>query len=253
MTDSKLLPNLYTGLSGLIVPVPKYGFPEEHKLSSRLTYYSTFFNSLEINSTFYKLPLASTLTKWLQQVPSHFRFTFKLWKEITHVKNLDFKVADVEKFFHVISAANSKKGTILIQFPPSLGKFFLKQLEFLLECIAKNNEQNNWSIAVEFRNKSWYEKEVYKLLKDYNVALVIQDIPKSASPIITDLSENVYIRFHGPKGNYRDSYPDYFLSEYSTFIKEYLDEGKTVYVYFNNTMGDAFKNLEVLNSFCCRT
>ena len=56
----------------------------------------------------------------------------------------------------------------------------------------------------------------------------------------------VSIQFHGP-GNYRGSYPEDFLSEYAEFIKELLYKGKTVYVYFNNTMGEAFNNLVTLN------
>ncbi len=60
-------------------------------------------------------------------------------------------------------------------------------------------------------------------------------------------SNFIYLRFHGPTGNYRDSYSDAFLSEYATYIKEWLGDDKAVYVYFNNTMGDAFKNLTTLN------
>lgn len=241
--------SFYSGISGLLVPVPQYLFPEEHKESSRLKYYATFFNSIEINSTFYKLPMAKTLTKWIGEVPQDFTFTFKLWKEITHVKELQFKSADVEKFFEIISSANSKKGCILVQFPPSLSKFYFKPFELLLKTLQKFNEKQMWRIAVEFRNKSWYEQDVYSLLKKYKVGLVIQDIPKSVTPMISHASDFIYIRFHGPTGNYRESYPDYFLSEYSTFIKEWLEEGKTVFVYFNNTMGDAFKNLQTLNGF----
>ena len=121
------------------------------------------------------------------------------------------------------------------------------QLNALLSCIEHNNLNGVWKIAVEFRNKSWYVEEVYALLKLYNVSLVIQDIPKSCTPLIEHFSNFIYIRFHGPSGNYRDSYSQHFLAEYVTYIKEWLNEGKTVYVYFNNTMGDAFKNLETFN------
>lgn len=244
---SELWSNFYSGLSGLQVPVPKYLFPEPHQNSSRLTYYATFFNSIEINSTFYKLPLAKTISNWISSVPEDFRFTFKLWREITHVKELDFKEADVASFFNVISKANSKKGCVLIQFPPSLGKAHIMQLDALLRCIAYNNSNHEWKIAVEFRNRSWYAQEVYELLQHYNAGLVVQDIPKSITPMIDHLSDFMYIRFHGPTGNYRDSYSEQFLAEYATYIKEWLEEGKTVYTYFNNTMGDAFKNLETLN------
>ena len=245
----KQLINFYSGLSGLQLPVPKYSFPEPHQNSSRITYYATFFNSIEINSTFYKLPLARTISNWIASVPEDFRFTFKLWRDITHVKGLEFKEADVISFFNVISNANHKKGCVLIQFPPSLGKTHIMQLDVLLRCIAQNNINHEWKIAVEFRNKSWYGQEVYELLQNYNAGLVIQDIPKSITPMIEHLSDFIYVRFHGPTGNYRDSYSEQFLNEYATYIKEWLEEGKTVYTYFNNTMGDAFKNLQALNQF----
>lgn len=241
--------NFYGGLSGLELPIPKYLFPEPHQRSSRLTYYATFFNSIEVNSTFYKLPQAKTLSSWLDQVPDNFRFTFKLWREITHVKELDFKEEDVERFFKVISAANSKKGCILIQFPPSLGRVRSRQLDALLSCVEQNNVNHGWEIAVEFRNKSWYDSEIYGLLESHQAAVVLHDIPKSATPMITHISNFLYLRFHGPTGNYRDTYSEHVLAEYATLIMEWMAEGKEVYTYFNNTMGDAFRNLQTLNQF----
>ena len=239
----------YSGISGLQLPIPKHQFPEPYQDSSRLTYYATFFNSIEINSSFYKLPMQKTVGKWVALVPEDFRFTFKLWKEITHVKGLDFKEADVGSFFNVIASAGHKKGTVLIQFPPSLGRTYIIQLDALLRCIAQMNSDREWKIAVEFRNKSWYEEDVYDLLALYNAAVVIHDIPKSATPMIDHRPDLIYLRFHGPAGNYRDSYSESFLSEYSSYIKEWLEEGKTVYAYFNNTMGDAFNNLQTLNRY----
>jgi uncharacterized protein YecE (DUF72 family) len=247
------LQRFYSGLSGLELPVPKYLFPPEHQDSSRLTYYATFFNSIEVNSTFYKLPMGKTLAKWKEQVPPGFAFTFKLWKEITHDKDLDFKEQDVKSFFEVIAYAGEKKGCVLVQFPPSLGKVRLMQLGALLACIDQYNTGRAWKIAVEFRNKSWYQPEVYDLLESHGAAMVIQDIPKSVTPMIDHASNFLYIRFHGPSGNYRDSYSEHFLAEYATYVREWLQEGKTVFVYFNNTMGDAFKNLETLNNFIYST
>lgn len=237
----------YSGISGLLLPVPKHQFPEPYRDVSRLTYYSTFFNSIEINSSFYKLPMPKTVEKWAASVPEDFRFTFKLWKEITHVKALEFKEADVERFFNVISGAGSKKGSVLVQFPPGLGKTYMRQLDALLQCIG--NIDHNWPIAVEFRNRSWYHEDVYELVHSYNAAVVIQDIPKSATPMIDHPPGIIYLRFHGPSGDYRDSYEGSFLSEYAGYIREWMKEGKTVYAYFNNTMGDAFKNLQTLNRF----
>jgi uncharacterized protein YecE (DUF72 family) len=180
--DVEHLSRFYAGLSGLVLPVPKYLFPPLHQDSSRLTYYATFFNSLEVNSTFYKLPMATTVSKWAEQVPDNFKFTFKLWKEITHVKNLDFKENDVQTFFRVIESVGHKKGCVLVQFPPSLGKANIMQLDALLQCIALYNR--HWNIAVEFRNRSWYNEEVYELIASAHTAIVIHDIHKSATPMI---------------------------------------------------------------------
>ncbi len=239
----------YSGLSGLQLPVPKYLFPPPFENASRLTYYASFFNSIEINSTFYKIPKAATVTKWTDAVPEYFRFTFKLWKGITHCKGLQFNKEDLADFFSSINAATKKKGCLLIQFPPSVSSEHFFQLKKLLSCINEINTIHEWKIAVEFRNKSWYHKKVYDLLNFYQAAVVIHDIPKSATPLIDQTHDFIYLRFHGPTGNYRDSYSEDFLHEYATYINEWVTEGKTVYVYFNNTMGDAFKNLKTLNNF----
>jgi len=110
----------YGGTSGLKISMPKRDFAAEHADKSRLAFYAHHENSLEVNSSFYKLPQAKTISKWAADVPVGFRFTFKLWKEITHQKNLIFKTEDVISFFQVISGAENKKGCLLVQFPPSL-------------------------------------------------------------------------------------------------------------------------------------
>ncbi len=241
--------HFYSGLSGLQLPVPKYLFPPPYENASRLTYYASLFNTIEINSSFYKIPQPGTVLKWAASVPEHFRFTFKLWKGITHNKGLNFSAEDVVTFFDSINAVNEKKGCLLIQLPPSIGREYLNQLRNLLSCINESNPAPNWKIAIEFRNRSWYEEDIYELLNSFKTSLVIQDIPKSPTPLIDHKSDFLYLRFHGPTGNYRESYSEDFLKEYSSLIKVWIAEGKTVYVYFNNTMGDAFNNLKMLNGF----
>ena len=238
----------YSGISGLQLDIPKYSFPPPFENASRLTYYASLFNSIEINSSFYKIPQAATVHKWAASVPEKFRFTFKLWKGITHSKALNFNKEDVSAFFNSIDSVKGKKGCLLIQFPPSLSRASTAQLDNLLSCIKETNTTQDWKVAVEFRNKSWYHEHVYDLLNFHKAAIVIQDIPKSATPLLNHTSDSIYIRFHGPSGNYRDSYSEDFLNEYASYLNEWLEEGKTVYVYFNNTMGDAFKNLKTLNS-----
>ncbi len=236
----------FSGLSGLQLNIPKYLYPPPFEKASRLTYYASLFNSIEINSSFYKIPQSATLDRWFSSVPQHFKFTFKLWKEITHSKGLNFKEDDVKRFLKSLISIQDKRGCLLIQFPPSLGKEHIIQLEKLLKCI-KENISVQWKIAVEFRNNSWYDPSTDKLLNYFKAALVLHDIPKSATPMATLDSDFMYIRFHGPTGNYRDSYAEDYLTEYATYVHDWLKEGKEVYLYLNNTMGDAFNNLRTIN------
>jgi uncharacterized protein YecE (DUF72 family) len=239
---------LYSGTSGLVLPVPnKAAFPPEFQDKSRLTFYASLFNSIEINSSFYKIPMAKTVANWAESVPEDFKFTFKLWREITHLKALDFKAEDVNRFMQTIASAGTKKGSLLVQFPPSLTNSSITQLEKLLSVIRQADAQQEWKLAVEFRNRSWYNETVYRLLDQYSAGLVLQDMPASATPFLENELDFVYLRFHGPGGNYKDGYDDDFLSEYAQYIKTWQEEGKSVFVYFNNTAGDAVQNLITLN------
>jgi len=239
----------YSGTSGLVLPVPQSLYPTEFKDKSRLEYYASLFNSVEINSSFYKMPMISTVSKWAESVGDHFQFTFKLSKIITHVKGLDFNVEDIELFMQRIENIRNKKGCLLVQFPPSLKIENISRVEQLLFNLKKADENQLWKVAIEFRDQSWYHDEVYDLLNTYKTAMVIHDLPASASPLSESKSEFMYLRFHGPGGRYRGSYSDDFLFQYADYIKKGMKEGKGVYIYFNNTMGDAIKNLQTLNGF----
>jgi len=239
--------SFYSGLSGLQLDLPKYQFPTPFQNATRLEYYASQFNSLECNSSFYKIPQPATIARWSTSVPAHFKFTFKLWREITHVKPFHFKPDDVTLFFKAINQVQQKKGCLLIQFPPSLDINNIFQLTHLLDIIQERDTSNEWKIAIEFRHKSWYHESVYDLLSPHKASIVIHDIPRSATPLLNHDADFIYIRFHGPTGNYRGSYSAEYLNEYATYIQEWLEEGKEVYLYFNNTMGDAINNLRNLN------
>ncbi|WP_285007965.1 DUF72 domain-containing protein [Pedobacter faecalis] len=237
----------YSGTSGLLLPVRnKLFYPDEFKSKSRLCFYASLMNSIEVNSSFYKIPMASTIARWAEDVPERFRFTFKLFREITHNKGLLFDAELVQRFMDVISHAGEKKGCVLVQFPPSVRIEHLRQLARLVTELRHCDEEMNWNIALEFRHVSLYRDEVYRLLEDNFMALVIQDMPASATPMLDSDLPFVYLRFHGPGGSYRGSYDEQLLYEYAGYISDWLAEGKTVYVYFNNTMGDALKNLNTL-------
>ncbi|MDB5128360.1 DUF72 domain-containing protein, partial [Mucilaginibacter sp.] len=229
-----------------VLPVPnKAAYPPEFQDKSRLCYYASLFNSIEINSSFYKIPQATTIRKWRESVPDHFRFTFKLWKGITHEKELLFNPEDITRFMDAIGEAGEKKGSLLIQFPPSIRAGQFPQISRLLEAVREADD--SWNIAVELRHSSLYQEQTDQLLTSLNMTMVIHDLPASAAPPEPLDLDFIYLRFHGPNGGYRGSYADDFLAEYAQNINQWLAEGKRVYTYFNNTMGAAVHNLATIN------
>lgn len=238
---------LYSGTSGLVLPFTKSDFPEQFRCKTRLEYYSTLFNSIEINSIFYKLPRAETLQNWSEQVPPDFRFTFKLSKSITHSPQLNFDIQDLERFLTVINNVGQKKGCILAQFPPSFTITNFQALHYLLKTFNESALSEKWKLALEFRNASWNQNEVYELLDSYGASMVWHDL-YSLEPQWDVYDQDImYVRFHGPEPRYRGNYSDAYLTEKATIIKNYLKENKQVYIYFNNTMGAAYHNLITLN------
>lgn len=240
----------YSGTSGLVLPVKNKSFyPPEFQDKSRLAYYSSLFNSIEINSTFYKVPRQVTMQKWADSVAENFHFTFKMWQGITHMPNLIFDPEMVAAFMDSIQISNGKKGCILVQFPKSLKFSALLQLKRLIKVIRENDKERTWKADFEFRDPSWYRDDTFRMLEEEQCGMVFHD--KSGSFFSADEFEtnHVYLRFHGPKGNYRGSYEDELLYEFSGYIVEWLRSRKDVYAYFNNTMGDAVKNLMLLDKY----
>ena len=239
-------PRFYSGTSNLLLPIKQSEYPPEAKGASRLSYYASLNTSVEINSSFYKVPKPATVLKWAESVPSHFRFTFKVPKAVTHAKGMQFNADELAIFAEAVSQVGDKRGCLLVQLPPSVKIDKQEELEGILECLASDAKE--WKIAVEFRDLSWYNSGMYRLLQSFGASIVVHDLPRSATPPVPIASDFIYLRFHGPDGTYRGSYEETFLLSYAKRIALWVKEGREVYAYFNNTMGDALKNLETLNS-----
>lgn len=248
------VPAYYSGTSGLLLPVRnKLFYPEEFKEKSRLCFYASLMNSIEINSSFYKVPMGSTVARWANDVPAGFKFTFKLSKGITHNKGLAFDPEAIKQFMGLIALVGDKKGCLLVQFPPSVRIGNLNQLNLLMACLRESDPDFSWNIALEFRHVSLYCEQVYSLMEDYGLGMVIQDKPPANTPMMNTDLNFVYLRFHGPGGSYRGSYENDLLYEYAGYVKDWMSEGKTVYAYFNNTVGEAISNLYTLKDMVLGT
>jgi uncharacterized protein YecE (DUF72 family) len=240
---------IWIGTSNGHLPGNKVTFPQEYQDKTRLHYYSTLLNSIEVNSCFYKTPLRSTYEKWEKEVPEDFKFTLKLSKDITHSPELKGDQNCMNNFLQAATGICNKQGCLLIQFPGKISLDYFNQVEEILNQVHLLDPENKWRMAIEFRNDSWYIGETTELLNEYNAAIVMHDFPKGKISSITTNANFVYLRFHGPTGNYRDSYSDPFLQEKAELIREMTRAEKDVYVYFNNTAGNAFENARYLQSF----
>lgn len=237
---------IFIGTSNVVLPGNKKTFPLAYQSSTRLSYYSTLFNSVEINQSFYKTPLFSTYKKWAGEVPDDFTFTIKVSKQITHAKNLDSDISAVHEFMQAADGLGAKKGCLLVQFPGKIGLESFSEVEKILKAVREADQNEEWRIAVEFRNASWYISETTELLNSIGSSLILHDHLKGRISDVDDTADFIYLRFHGPQGDYRGSYTNFFLQQKAAEIKEWKAAGKIVYVYFNNTIGDAFNNARYL-------
>ncbi|MCX9082595.1 MAG: DUF72 domain-containing protein [Candidatus Methanoperedens sp.] len=198
---------------------------------SKLRAYSHIFNTAEINSTFYSYPSQGIVFGWEKYTPPDFRFAVKLNRLITHEKMLDLSKGahdDLKRFCDLIKPLREKLACILIQLPPGM-KFKKEKIEAFLEILP-----GDMRFALEYRNKTWLNDEVYDLLSKYNIATVAVDEPL-LGPEIRLTSDIAYVRWHG-RGkkmwyNYRYSRDE--LEEWIPGIQE-MSRNAQVYGYFNN-------------------
>ncbi|RYZ50733.1 MAG: DUF72 domain-containing protein, partial [Chitinophagaceae bacterium] len=162
--------SFYSGTSNIVLPVKQSEFPPEAKGASRLQYYASLHSSVEINASFYKVPRPATVEKWRDSVPPHFRFTFKVPKAVTHAKGLQYNGKELALFTEAVAAAGDKKGCLLVQLPPSVKSERQEELEGILETL--HSDAKGWNIAVEFRDNSWYNSAIYRVLQHYGAGMV---------------------------------------------------------------------------------
>lgn len=135
-----------------------------------------------------------------------------------------------------------------MQFPGKITLDYFGKVEGILRELQQQDPTHQWRKAVEFRNDSWYTGEPTELLEEYKAVMVQHDVKKAKNFTLSGNMDFVYIRFHGPSGDYRESYTEQFLKAKAEDIQIWLKQGNDVYVYFNNTIGNAFENALTLKA-----
>lgn len=161
---------LEAGTSGYSYKAWKGSFyPEDLPERAMLAFYAEHFRSVEINSSFYRMPKREVLEKWASEVPPHFTFVLKASQRITHIKRLKEVGSEVEYFFTTCAVLGERLGPVLFQLPPNAKKD-LDRLRAFLALLPRERQ-----VAMEFRHESWSDDEVYTLLREANVALCLAD------------------------------------------------------------------------------
>ncbi len=207
-------------------------YPEDAKSKEFLILYSQQFNSVEINSTFYRKPTAKTLIKWFDETPVDFKFFIKIPKTISHEKRLENCKEEITEFCnHIEANLKEKLAGFLYQFPPSF-----KNKDENLKIILENLDYRFLNV-IEFRHESWWNEEIFKVLKDNNI--IFSGVSFSGNlpeDVIINSKDVLYYRLHGKPILYKSEYSEDFLNELAEKIKN--SDLKT-YVFFNNTWGTA--------------
>lgn len=192
-----------------------------------LAYYIRFFDTVEINNSFYRLPLENALADWRDSTPPGFLFAMKGSRFLTHMKKLKDAELGLERFLQRAEILRAKLGPILFQLPPQW-EVNQPRLEEFLRILPKHHRY-----AFEFRNTSWNTRFIYELLSEYNAAYCIFHLAGLQSPIEVT-ADFAYVRLHGPGGKYQGSYSDAELNQWTRRIAKWKRDGLDVYVYFDN-------------------
>jgi uncharacterized protein YecE (DUF72 family) len=248
---------VYVGTSGWSYPKGKgtwkgYFYPAGK--INELEYYSQFFNTVEINSSFYRPPDPGYVHNWVRRTPEDFLFTAKLWQKFTHPKmyeeatgqDASISPEDVALFNQSLEPLHKsgKLGALLAQFPPGFknddkGQPILK---------AVINTFGKYRLAVELRHRSWSDDEnTARLLKGNNVTWVRIDEPKFPSSIAEDIpmtSDMAYFRFHGrnkemwwqgdSETRYKYLYSADEIEELAAKVSTASKQASLTFTFFNN-------------------
>jgi len=239
---------LYIGTSGWSYKSWKRVFyPEDLSERRWLEYFAKNFKTVELNSSFYRLPVESTFLGWYKKTPKDFIFAVKVSRFISHIKYLKDCKRAWNLFYQRAKNLKKKLGPFLIQLPPNWRKD-LKRLKDFVKMAKEIAPKERF--AFEFRHESWFCSQVYQYFKkEKNVTFCIADSKRW--PMTNELfGDFAYIRFHGPRSLYASKYPERQLKKWAKIIKKLLKRGLDVFCYFNNDFsGFAIEDARVLLKF----
>jgi uncharacterized protein YecE (DUF72 family) len=220
----------YIGCSGFYYPQWKNKFyPKGVARKNWLAYYSTIFNTVELNGTFYRQPKVVDLKRYKEVTGDNFTFSVKMSRYISHVQRLKDKDTILRFQDLILQGLDKKLQYFLFQFPATY-QYTEENLNTLVENIP--NSPHN---VVEFRHLSWWNDNVTNALRSADITFCNIDYPKLRSWFVST-SSSFYLRMHGS--------PELFLSRYAKpklrkFYAQFPPDVQVRNIYFNNTITEA--------------
>ncbi len=220
-------------------------YPQEMSRGEYLASYAQHFDTVEIEHTFYDMPLRQTVQSWHRRSPAGFRFSPCLPRHLTHIQRLRDIHSRLEDFLEVITELGDKLGPILVQLPESFRSGEQAQLETFLHGLPPELH-----FAVEFRHGSWLKETTFQLLEAHRVAWVVVDAPfLPRLPRVT--ASFAYVRWHGRPGvaqrakNQAD--PAAAFRPWVLMLRDLARQAQCVYGYVRNSFsGYAPRDCETL-------
>ena len=192
-----------------------------------IAFYAERFDTVELNTTFYRLPPEQGVREWRAATPDDFVFSSKGSRFITHMKKLKDPETAIEKYLSRVELLGPKLGPIVFQLPP----FWDVNLDRLAHFLTALPPQHRY--AFEFRNPSWHSGQVYSLLERHNAAWCPFDLAGFQSPVLLT-TDFIYVRLHGPGAAYQGSYSGASLEAWAARIDAWRKQLKGIYAYFDN-------------------
>jgi uncharacterized protein YecE (DUF72 family) len=190
--------------------------------------YAELFDTVEVNATFYRLPLKTSVARWVEQTPAGFVFAVKMSRYITHIKRLTDLGRGLERFYERIEplVGSPKLGPVLWQLPANFHRD-ADRLAATLDALPPGRH------AFEFRHASWFAPEIYDLLRSHDAALVIGDHPERPFQTHELTAGWTFVRFHYGSRGRNGNYSERELDEWARRIADWRRRAD-VYAYFNN-------------------
>jgi uncharacterized protein YecE (DUF72 family) len=184
--------DLYVGTSGYSYKEWKGNFyPEKLAAKNMLAYYGERFRTVEINATFYRMPKASVLEGWAAEVPADFKFVLKASQRITHMQRLKDAEDSVSYLLETAGVLQERLGPLLFQLPPNMKKDATRLRDFLALLPTGRT-------AFEFRHASWFDDEIFGLLRDRQAALCIAEAEDGVEVPFMSTADFGYLRLRRP-------------------------------------------------------